>query len=81
MTVQAGDRLVRTLLVQCAHYVLGRKGRDTDLKRYGERIASRGGPLAKRKAVIAVARKLAVLLHGLWKTGEVYDPLRHATAA
>ena len=78
---KAGDRLVRTLLVQCAHHILGRNGPDTDLKRYGERIASRGGKIAKRKAVIAVARKLAVLLHALWRTGEVYDPNRTSRAA
>jgi len=78
---KTGDRLVRTLLVQCAHHILGRNGPDTDLKRYGERIASRGGKIAKRKAVIAVARKLAVLLHALWKTGEVYDPNRTTCAA
>jgi transposase len=78
---KAGDRLVRTLLVQCAHYILGRNGPESDLKRYGERIACRGGPIAKRKAVVAVARKLAVLLHHLWKTGEVYDPNHNHRAA
>ena len=78
---KTGDRLVRTLLVQCAHYILGRNGPDTNLKQYGERIASRGGKIAKRKAVIAVARKLAVLLHALWRTGEVYDPNRTNCAA
>lgn len=71
---KAGDRALRTLLVQCAQRILGRFGKDCDLKRYGERIAARGGPIAKRKAVIAVARKLAVRLHHLWKTGDIYDP-------
>ena len=71
---KAGDAALRTLLVQCAQHILGRLGKDCDLKRYGERIAARGGKIAKRKAVIAVARKLAVLLHHLWRTGEVYDP-------
>jgi transposase len=71
---KAGDAVLRTLLVQCAQHILGRFGKDCDLKRYGERIAARGGKIAKRKAVIAVARKLAVLLHHLWKTGAVYDP-------
>lgn len=69
---KAGDGLVRRLLVQCAHYILGRNGPPCDLKRHGEAIAARGGKVAKRKAVIAVARKLAVLLHALWRTGEVY---------
>ncbi len=69
-----GNQLLRRLLVNCAHYILGPHGPDCDLKRYGERIAGRGGKIAKRKAVIAVARKVAVLLHHLWSTGEVYDP-------
>lgn len=71
---KAGDRAVRTLLVQCAQRILGRFGKDCDLRRYGQRIAARGGKVAKRKAVIAVARKLAVRLHHLWRTGEVYEP-------
>jgi transposase len=78
---RCGDRMVRTLLVQCAHYILGRNGPDTDLKRFGERRASRGGASAKKRAVIAVARKLAVLLHALWRTGESYQPNRHNRAA
>lgn len=69
-----GDELLRRLLVQCAHYILGPFGEDCDLRRFGERIAGRGGSFAKRKAAVAVARKLAVLLHHLWVTGEVYDP-------
>jgi transposase len=78
---KAGDAALRTLLVQCAQRILGRFGKDCDLKRYGERIAARGGKIAKRKAVIAVARKLAVLLHHLWKTGEIYDPNHNLTTA
>jgi transposase len=74
---KAGDRMVRTLLVQCAHRILSRNGPDSDLRRAGERIASKGGRTAKRRAVIAVARKLAVLLHALWQTGETYEPLRN----
>lgn len=73
---KAGDRELRRLLVQSAHYILGPFGPDTDLKRFGQRLASRGGKAAKKRAVIAVARKLAVLLHHLWVTGEVYEPLR-----
>jgi transposase len=60
---------------ECAHYVLGPFGRDSDLRRHGEKVASRGGKNAKKWAVVAVARKLAVLLHRLWVTGEVYEPL------
>ena len=63
-------------MVQAAHYILGPHGPDCDLRRHGERIAARGGKNAKKRAVIAVARKLAVLLHVLWIRGEVYEPLR-----
>lgn len=76
---KAGDRLLRRLLVTSAHYILGPFGQDCDLRRYGTHIAGRGGgKIAKKKAVIAVARKLAVLLHRLWRTGEVYQPLHQA---
>ncbi len=77
---KAGDPLLRRLLVQCAHVILGARGPDTDLRRWGLALASRGGKKAKRRAVIAVARRLAVLLHALWRSGEVYEPLRHATS-
>jgi transposase len=70
-----GDAMLRRLLVQAAHYILGPFGPDTDLRRYGLRIAEHGGKRAKKRATIAVARKLAVLLHRLWVTGEVYQPL------
>ncbi|HYQ83743.1 MAG TPA: IS110 family transposase [Rubrobacter sp.] len=72
-----GDEMLRKLLVSCAHYILGPFGSDSDLRRHGEKIASRGGKNAKKRAVVAVARKLSVLLHSLWVSGEVYDPLRH----
>lgn len=74
---KAGNSMVRRLLVQAAHYQLGPFGPDTDLRRWGLARAERGGKIAKRKAVIAVARKLAVLLHRLWVTAEVYEPLRN----
>jgi transposase len=72
---KSGDTTLRYLLVQAAHYILGPFGTDTDLRRYGERIAGRGGAGAKKKAVVAVARKLSVLLHRLWVSGEVYEPI------
>lgn len=72
-----GDRYLRKLLVQGAQYILGPFGPDTDLRRWGMRLAERGGSRAKQRAVVAVARKLAVLLHRLWVTGEVYEPLRN----
>jgi transposase len=70
-----GDRYLRQLLVNCSHYILGPFGTDSDLRRHGEKIAARGGPNAKKRAVVAVARKLGVLLHHLWISGEVYEPL------
>lgn len=73
---KAGHPLLRRLLVQAAHYILGPHGPDCDVRRHGERIAARGGKNARKRAVIAVARKVAVLLHHLWLTGDVYEPLR-----
>jgi transposase len=73
-----GDRYLRTMLVQGAHYILGPFGADSDLRRWGLKLAARGGKNAKKRAVVAVARKLAVLLHRLWVTGEVYEPLHNS---
>ena len=72
-----GDEMLRKLLVSCAHYILGPFGSDSVLRRHGEKIASRGGKNAKKRAAVAVARKLAVLLHSLWISGEIYEPLRN----
>jgi transposase len=72
-----GDEMLRKLLVGSAHYILGPFGSDSDLRRHGEKIATRGAKNAKKRAVVAVARKLAVLLHSLWVSGEVYEPLRN----
>lgn len=77
---KAGDPLVRRLLVQCANQILTR-GRDCDLKRWGLRIAARGRKAARNRAIVAVARKLAVLLHRLWVTGQTYEPLRNSSCA
>jgi transposase len=73
-----GDQMLRKLLVGSAHYVLGPFGSDSDLRRHGQKIASRGGKNAKKRAAVAVARKLSVLLHRLWVTAELYDPLHNA---
>jgi transposase len=70
-----GDAYLRKLLVQCAHHILGPFGQDSDLRRWGLELAMRGGKNAKKRALVAVARKLAVLLHKLWVSGEVYEPL------
>jgi transposase len=73
-----GDEMLRRLMVSSAHYILGPFGSDSDLRRHGQKIASRGAKNSKKRAVVAVARKLAVLLHSLWVTGEIYEPLRNA---
>ncbi len=78
---KAGDTDLRRLLVGSAHYILGPFGPDTDLRRWGLALAARGKKNAKKRAVVAVARKLAVLLHRLWVTAEVYEPLRHNRSA
>lgn len=75
---KSGDRLLRRLLLQSSHYILGPFGDDCDLRRHGETIAARGGKRAKKRAAVAVARKLAVLLHRLWVTNARYEPLRNA---
>lgn len=71
---KAGDELGRRLLVSAAQYILGPFGPDCDLRRFGEALMVRGGKNAKKRAVVAVARKLAVLLHHLWMTNATYDP-------
>lgn len=69
-----GDATLRWLLVQSAQYILGPHGQDCDLRRQGLALVARGGPTAKRRAVTAVARKLAVMLHRLWVSGQPYEP-------
>jgi transposase len=87
---KAGDGYLRRLLVGSAHYILGPFGPDTDLRRFGLRLMGESDPSRrnkkhskgrKKRAVVAVARKLAVLLHALWTSGEVYEPLRNSQAA
>jgi transposase len=76
---KAGDPFLRRLVVQSAQYMLGPFGEACDLRRWGLKLAGSGkNKIRRNKAVVAVARKLAVLLHRLWLTGEVYEPLRHA---
>jgi transposase len=71
---KAGSTHLRCLLVNCAHYIMGPFGPPSDLREAGMRLAARGGSIAKKRAVIAVARKLAVVLMTLWKTGADYQP-------
>ena len=78
---KAGDRELRSLLVQSAQYILGRFGPDTDLRRWGLRLAARGRKNARKRALVAVARKLSVILHALWVGNRPYVPLREAVAA
>ncbi len=71
---KSGDELGRRLLVSAAHYILGPHADECDLRRHGEAIARRGGKNAKKRATVAVARKLSVLLHRLWITQAIYEP-------
>jgi transposase len=73
-----GDPYLRTLLVQGAQHILGPFGPDCDLRRWGLKLAERGGKSGKKRAIVATARKLAVLLHHLWVSGEVYEPLHNS---
>jgi len=75
-----GDPYLRTLLVQGAQHILGPFGADSDLRRWGLKLAERGGKNGKKRAIIATARKLAVLLHRLWVSGEVYEPFHNSRA-
>jgi transposase len=74
---KTGDVMLRRLLVGSAQYILGPFGADCDLRRFGLKLAERGGKNAKKRAIIAVARKLGILLHRLWVTAEEYDPLKN----
>jgi transposase len=78
---KTGDRLLRSLLVQGAHCILRKGAPDSDLRAWGMGKMGSGGKRAKRRTIVAAARKLAVLLHHLWATGEVYDPVYNRKAA
>ena len=73
---KAGDPLLRRLATQCAQYILGPFGKDSALRRGGLSLTLRGGKNAKKRAIVAVARKLVILMHRLWITQEVYEPMR-----
>jgi len=74
-----GDSYLRTMMIQGAQFILGPFGEDSDLRRWGLGLAEHGGKNGKKRAIVAVARKLAVLLHKLWVSGEVYVPLHAKT--
>jgi transposase len=75
---KAGDRCLRSLLVQSAQYILGHFGADSELRRWGLRLAATGGKRGKKRAVVAVARKLAVILHSMWRNGQRFQPFPQA---
>jgi transposase len=77
---KAGNVYLRSLLIECANHILRPDGRDSALRQWGLHLAARGGKQARHKAVVAVARKLAVLLHRIWVTQEPYVPF-YAVAA
>jgi transposase len=70
---KTGNVYLRSLLVQAAHYVLGRFGPDSELRRWGLKLAASGGKRGKKRALVAVARKLAVILHRIWQTGNAWQ--------
>jgi len=78
---RAGNSYLRCLLTECANYIVGPFGQDSALQRWGRKLAARGGKSARARAVTAVARKLSVLLHRLWVTGEPYQPFPLGNAA
>lgn len=75
---KCGDPHLRRLLVSSAQYILGVHGPDSELRRFGERLMARGGANARKRAVVAVARKLSVILHRLWESGMLYEPFPNA---
>jgi transposase len=77
---KAGNVYLRSLLVEWAHHILGRHGKDSNLRQWGLHLASRGGKQSRNRAIVAVARKLAILLHRIWVTQEAYVPF-YAVAA
>jgi transposase len=71
---KTGDSCLRSLLVQSAQYILGRFGPDSELRRWGLKLAATGGKRGKKRAIVAVARKLAVMLHSMWRNGQPFQP-------
>ena len=78
---KTGDSCLRSLLVQSAQYILGRFGPDSELRRWGLKLATTGGKRGKKRAIVAVARKLAVILHAMWRSGQRFQAFPQATAA
>jgi transposase len=78
---KTGDSCLRSLLVQSAQYILGRFGPDSELRRWGLKLAAAGGKRGKKRAIVAVARKLAVVLHSMWRSGQRFQPFPQAAMA
>jgi transposase len=78
---KTGDSCLRSLLVQSAQYILGRFGPDSELRRWGLKLAATGGKRGKKRAIVAVARKLAVVLHAMWRNGQRFQPFPQQVAA
>lgn len=78
---KTGNSYLRSLLVQSAQYILGRFGPDSALRRWGLKLASTGGKRGKKRAIVAVARKLAVLLHSMWRSGKHFQPFPQTATA
>jgi transposase len=78
---KTGNSCLRSLLVQSAQYVLGRFGPDSELRRWGLKLGASGGKRGKKRAIVAVARKLAVILHSMWRSGQRFQPFPQSTAA
>jgi transposase len=74
---KAGDKLLRRLLVGSAQCILKEGAPESDLKDLGQRMIANGRESKKKQAVIAVARRLGILLLSLWKSGQPYDPTRN----
>jgi transposase len=77
---KTGNGCLRSLLVQSAQYVLGRFGPDSELRRWGLKLAASGGKRGKKRAIVAVARKLAVILHSMWRSGQRFRPFPQSAA-
>ncbi len=75
---KTGSNFLRRLLVQCAQYIPGPLGQDCDLRRWGHALMERGGKSAKKRAIVAAARKLAVLMFRLWKSDDRWIPLHNS---
>jgi hypothetical protein len=67
---KCGDGMVRSLLFEAAKVLLSRSARPSALKTWGEALGKRVGA---KKATMAVARKLAVILHRMWTTGKTFQ--------